>query len=326
MLQWRKSLNNLKSDTVNLVVDYINSKIKNFSLNETGMRNIEKLTKKFDLSDILEAIDISESKYLQYDADDNLVQDSVEHFINKIGGILVLKNRPPVDKELAYIKGICRNRFNYWNNKVGSIILNNYVTALREYGWNAERILDDIQTEVKPKTIECKNWTQWKNLIEGWTADIEKWEPQEETVETTSYAVSELKEIAKDLHKTKNNVLPALKHIGSVFENYSPELLERSLTNSLIHFLTSAIEQGDTDKNQSPRKPSIMSSYWQSGLGKVFQPTNSVLTFYLEEAAIKVYREWLENHEIFLDDQLTPKNAQIILNEFAKLNNKNNNA
>jgi len=324
LLQWRNSLSNLKSDTVSLVVDYINSKIKNFSLNETGMRNIEKLTKKFDLSDILDAIDISESKYLQYDVDNNLIQDSVEQFINKIGGILVLKNKPPVDRELAYIKGICRNRFNYWNNRDGSIILNNYVAALREYGWNEEKILDDIQTEVKPKTLECKNWSQWKNLIEGWTADVEKWET-EEKVETVSYEISELKEIVKDLYETKTNVLPALKHIGSVFEDYTPELLEQGLTNSLIHFLTSVIEQNDAGENREPLKPSIMSSYWKSGLGKVFKPINSHLTFYLDEAAIAVYREWLDNHEIFLDKQLTPKNAQIILNEFVELINQSNN-
>ena len=324
LLQWRKSLSNLKSDTVNLVVDYINSKIENFSVNETGMRTIEKLTKRFDLSDILEAIDISESKYLQYDANNELIQDSVEQFLNKIGGILVLKNKPPVDKELAYIKGICRNRFNYWDNRVGSIILNNYISALREFGWNEEKILDDIQAEVKPKTIECKSWTQWKNLIAGWTADIKKWAKQEE-VETVSYKISELKEIAKDLCKTISNVNPALKHIGSVFENYTPELLEQGLTNSLIHFLTSAIEQDDKHENQESRKPSIMSSYWKSGLGKVFKPINSHLTFYLEEAAIRVYREWLENYEIFIDDQLTSKNAQIILNEFVELNKQSNN-
>ena len=157
-----------------------------------------------------------------------------------------------------------------------------------------------------------------------WIADIEKWENQEES-ETIFYEVSELKEIAKDLHKTKSNVLPALKHIGSVFEDYTPELLEQGLTNSLIHFLTSITEQNDSDENQEPRKPSIMSSYWKSGLGKVFKPVNSHLTFYLDEAAIKVYREWLENHEIFIDDQLTPKNAQIILNEFIELNKQSNN-
>lgn len=324
LLQWRKSLSNLESDTVNLVVEYIDSKIENFSLNETGARNIEKLAKKFDLSDILEAIDISASKYLQYDIENKLIQDSVEQFINKIGGILVLKNKSPVDKELAYVKGICRNRFNYWNNRVGSIILNNYVSALREHGWGEERILNDIQTEVKPKTLECKNWTQWKNFIEGWTADIEKWEKQGEE-RAWSYDISELKEIAKELYSTKINILPALKHIGSVFENYTSELLEQSLTNSLIYFLTSAIEQNVTDKNHEFSKPSIMSSYWKSGLGEVFKPINSHLTFYLEEAAINIYRDWLKNHEIFIDDQLTPKNAQIILNEFIELNNQNKN-
>lgn len=318
LLQWRKSLSSLKSDTVSLVVDYINSKIENFSLNESGMRGIEKLTKKFELSDILEAIDISESKYLQYDVNNKLIQDSVEDFINKIGGIIVLKNKPPVDKELAYIKGICRNRFNYWDNRVGSIILNNYVAALREHGWTDERVLDDIQTEVRPKTIECRNWSQWKKLIEGWTADIQKWERQEDA-ETISYEVSELKEIARELHNTKANVIPALEHIGSVFEEYTSDLLEKGLTNSLIHYLKSVIEHNESDENQEKRDPSIMSSYWKSGLGNLFHPINDHLTFYLSDAAIAVYKVWFENHEIFIEDQLTPKNAQIILNELVEL-------
>jgi 5-methylcytosine-specific restriction endonuclease McrA len=322
LLQWRKSLSTLENDTVNLVVDYINSKIEDFSLNEVGMRGIEKLTKRFDLPDILEAIDISRVKYLQYDSDNKLTKDSVEQFISKIGGILVLKNKPEIDQELAYVKGICRNRFNYWDNKVGSIILSNYVSALREYGWDEERILDDIRTEVKPKTLECKNWTQWRKLVEGWTADIQKWETQE-YAELGSYDISELKEIAQDLLRTKSHILPALKHTGSVFENYTPESLEQGLTHSLIHYLTSVTETDNSDENQNSSKPSIMSSFWKSGLGEVFKPINSHLTYYLAEAALELYRLWLESYEIFLDDQLTPENAQIILNEFAELGGEN---
>ncbi len=147
MFGWRKELDSLKNDTDDMVVSYIEDKIENFSLNDTGKKKIPPLTKKYQLADILESIDLSASKYLSYDNDANLIQESVEEFLKKVGGILANKNNPPVDQKASYIKGICRNRFNYWNPQTGSIILNNYIKALRDYGWSEEQILDDLENK-----------------------------------------------------------------------------------------------------------------------------------------------------------------------------------
>jgi hypothetical protein len=51
---------------------------------------------------------------------------------------------------MAYIKGICRNRFSYGDNKKGSIILNNYVNVLKQAGWSDEKITEDLEKEVRP--------------------------------------------------------------------------------------------------------------------------------------------------------------------------------
>jgi len=176
MLKWRESLADLDQDILNQVVECIDSKIGIFDLNERGKRTIEKLINKYDLPDILEAIDISAKQYLKYDTSDNLIKDSVEDFVNKIGGILYIKNKPPIERKLAYIKGICRKKFNYWDNKKGSIILKDYVNALREYEWTEEEILSDLVNELEPKTKEMHCWSEWKRLVEGWTDDIRNWE------------------------------------------------------------------------------------------------------------------------------------------------------
>lgn len=176
MFDWRKELDNLQSDTNDMVVSYIEDKIENFSLNESGKKRIPPLTKKYELADILESIDLSASKYLRYGNDGNLRQESAEEFLNKIGGILANKNKPLIDQKASYIKGICRNRFNYWNPQTGSILLNNYIKALRDYGWSEEQILDDLENEVIPKTKESKSWTEWKTLLDKWTEDVNGWE------------------------------------------------------------------------------------------------------------------------------------------------------
>lgn len=176
MLKWRESLIDLDKDILAQVVEYIDNKIGEFSLNKPGKRDIEKLINKFALPDILESIDISARKYLKYDTSDNLTKDSVEDFINKIGGILNIRNRPPIDQKLAYIKGICRNRFEYWDQKKGSIILNEYVNALKKQGWTENQIVNDLVNELEPKTKEADDWSEWRSLVEGWTDDIKKWD------------------------------------------------------------------------------------------------------------------------------------------------------
>ena len=98
-----------------------------------------------------------QKKYLKYDYEDKLKQDSVEEFLSKMGVVLVNKNLPPIKQKLAYIKGICRNRFGYWDNAKGSIILNNYVKALTDYDWSEDKILEDLEKEVIPVAKEAKH-------------------------------------------------------------------------------------------------------------------------------------------------------------------------
>lgn len=178
MFEWRESLKNLEDDILNQVIQHINSKIGNFSLNNNGERTLKKLINKFNLSDILESIDLSAKKYLKYDSSDNLTEESVENFINKIGGILNLQNKPPIERKMAYIRGICRHRFSYWDNSRGAIILCEYVNALKEHGYTNREILEDLEDEVEPKTKQAKNWSEWRCLIEGWTDDIKKWKKE----------------------------------------------------------------------------------------------------------------------------------------------------
>lgn len=50
--------------------------------------------------------------------------------------------------------------------------MNKYVNALRDWKWSEENILYDLENETFIKSKECRNWTQWINLIEGWTDSI----------------------------------------------------------------------------------------------------------------------------------------------------------
>jgi hypothetical protein len=242
MFQWKNDLSKLDDDLMEMLSDYLNSKIDNFSLSETGLKTIKNLTKKFELADILEATDISANKYLEHDSEGNLIKDSVENFINKIGGILTNKNRSIIDQKKSYIKGICRNSFNYFDERKASIILNYYVSALKNHGWSEDAVVQDLENEVMPKTKECANWSQWKNLLEKWTDDIGKWE-QNETAEINEITEDTLNRYAQYLYEAKKMVLLVLNFMGKEFDNFDQSKIENLLTSYIDSLIKNLIDK-----------------------------------------------------------------------------------
>lgn len=242
MLEWKKSLTEFEDEKVTMVSDYWTSMMNPYSLNENGLKSLEELMKKFPIEDILESIDIANKKYLAFDENGKITKESVELAFNKVGGICALKNMPELKQKLAYIKGICRNRFSYWDNKKGSIILNNYVNALKGADWSDERITKDLEKEVIPKSIESKNWTQWRELLEKWTDDILNWRN-----EVAQSVDSELpKEFPYETLEIHNNMsfsdikdgIETLKFIGKAFKDFDEKKFEKSVYKDLKSTLT----------------------------------------------------------------------------------------
>ncbi len=319
MFNWRKELDNLKSDTDEMVISYIENKIENFTLNESGKKKIPSLTKKYDLADILESVDLSASKYLRFDNDGNLTQESAEEFISKIGGILVNKNKPPIEQKASYVKGICRNRFHYWNPQTGSIVLNNYINALRNYGWSDERILDDLENEVIPKTKKAKNWTEWRSLLENWTEDVNGWERNEVQSESCEISPEELDECIEILVRERKNILPAIIHIGSVFENFQEDKLLEKIDLVVLNYLTELEEYYATSKEKRDGKPSYHKRAYADGLLSMFKPIDSMLTFHLDNAVDSIFNMFFENIDQYNDDFATPEYFEYIAKQYFNL-------
>lgn len=226
MLEWKKSLAGFENEKVKMVSDYWASLMIPYSLNEIGEKSLGQLMRKFSLEDVLESIDISTKKYLKYDTKGDLIKESVEEAFNKVGGICALKKMPVINQKLAYIKGICKNRFSYWDSRKGSIILNYYVDALKNYGWTEEQIMNDLENDVILKTKDCSNWSEWKSIIEKWTDDVNGWSKE------SSYEQDDSKELSIETLETQSRVI-----IGETNDRIK----------ALI-FLSKAFAQFDMDK------------------------------------------------------------------------------
>ena len=160
--------------TVDEFIEYIEERTFPFAFLENGRAQLSELFRKYPEPLLLECVDIGIKQYFRYD-DGKLTQESVSQFVNKLGGIAYNKSRSPVDQELYHIKNICKKSYAYWNDFQGDDILERYVRSLRKAHWSDERILNDLQTEVKRVCNSSRNWTQWSDTMEQWITDIENW-------------------------------------------------------------------------------------------------------------------------------------------------------
>ena len=117
MLCWRNELNEINSYEIDNIFDYINSFTENYRLIDECKLEIKQWLKKYKQVEILESIDISFDKYF-----DN-TDGSLTNTFNKIGAILHVKHMPEHKQKIAYIKGICKNKFKDYDSKTASIEL-----------------------------------------------------------------------------------------------------------------------------------------------------------------------------------------------------------
>lgn len=153
MLTWRKELKRLDETALKSAREAWAEIADPYQANEKGAETLRKLINKFGLSMVLDAIEKSQ-RYIQYDKDGGATIESVNLAFSKIGGICNISSQPDHLKALHYVKGICRNRFNYCNDQV-------LIKRLKE-AYEAGVEVDDL----KAMALECRNWTQMMQAID----------------------------------------------------------------------------------------------------------------------------------------------------------------
>lgn len=154
------------------LINYIEEKIKPHTLSDFGKTDVSIWLNNFGLEKVIEAIDISYKNYIQLDAEGKPTYQSAGNFLSKIGGIAYNNSLSPIEQKLIHIKNICKSKFSYWNNDKATVMLNNYIKALRKNKWSDEQILSDLNGETMDVVKDSKNWSEFINKIEGWTNSL----------------------------------------------------------------------------------------------------------------------------------------------------------
>lgn len=156
----------------------ISEKIHPYSLNEKGQAGIARLVKQYPYELLIECIDIGVSSYFKYDENGELTNDSVNDFLDKLGGIAFNKSRSPIDQEISHLVNIGKMKFGYWNKNRASQLLHNYVKELSSY-WSEADILDDLKGDTARLMSNSKNWSQWTASMERWISDVRGWKEKD---------------------------------------------------------------------------------------------------------------------------------------------------
>lgn len=158
----------------------INEKIHPFSLNEKGRADIARLVAQYPYDTLKECIDIGVAKYFRYDEDGKLSQDSVNNFLNKLGGIAHNKSLPPIEQEILRLKNKGKYTFRYWRDDIADQILHNYVKALRVH-WTEQQVVEDLKGDTTRLMNSSGNWSTWTSRMKHWIDDVNKWGQEDAT-------------------------------------------------------------------------------------------------------------------------------------------------
>jgi hypothetical protein len=155
MIQWKEELSHLKDTAIDRVSQFWSTVVPGFSLNENGRQSLKKLTTRFEIDEIMDAMRIASDQYLEY-ANGNLVPESVENAWSKVSGICRVRRTEkvkPYIRDLLYIRGILRKRLFYVNEQ--------QVMGLLEDAHLAGASIENLMGLAK----DCKNWTEFRDEI-----------------------------------------------------------------------------------------------------------------------------------------------------------------
>lgn len=193
----------------------IKEKIAPYELTDKGTADISQLARQYPYELLIECIDIGVSTYFRYDENGELTRDSVNKFLNKLGGIAFNKSRSPVEQEIYHLKNKGNCQFTYWNSQRANDLLYEYVQALYSYGWSESMILSDLRGESVRMMNNSSNWTQWSHTLEGWIQDVKHW-GDEDTVTVAQLGTV----LPNDLFSSlPTNIQSLFKQINASYEN-----------------------------------------------------------------------------------------------------------
>lgn len=159
MAEWRKGLDELKQDEIDLIAERIAGAFlfDDCEISEYGRRQVSKWLQKFSIDELFNAIDISAEQYLTFK--DNVAekesQEKAFNYIPRICRVRRLEKSKPHIQDAYYIRGILRKRLSYLNEQI-----------LMDELDRAFHVVNVSPEYVKELAKHAKSWTGFRNALD----------------------------------------------------------------------------------------------------------------------------------------------------------------
>lgn len=164
MLEWRDSLASLDDELIDRFDQAFQARTNRF-LNEYGRSEVKKWLKKYQITELLDALDDALDSYYKGGSEDEEENGRLSSKAFAMTPRILASQKANADKpwmkDLFYIRAIARNRLSYFKDDQALVLLK------RAFGAGIH--LEDLKDLAKT----ARNWTQWKNTMWDWIEDEE---------------------------------------------------------------------------------------------------------------------------------------------------------
>lgn len=155
LLKWRSGLLKIEEQELQAIIDNWD-KLTGYSFTEHGLSSIKKLLKEYGLLSVLDAMDISVNRYLEFNKG-KATESSIEVTFNKMKGICYVKSLPEEKREeykvIGQLKYFMRKKFYNCNEKWMAIYINKFIRA----GYTTDELESTINNS--------DSFNDWENKI-----------------------------------------------------------------------------------------------------------------------------------------------------------------
>lgn len=152
MVEWRNGLMRIEDEAVASIVAVLNERMGSRSVSEYGLTIVRKWLKKYSLPEILEAVDLSFTQYYRDDDGDATASKAFD-YVTRIAYRKRLDKENPEMGQLYYIRGIGRNRIQWFDDVRGLNLLKECYRA----GVSIEKL--------KEATLTAYSWSKWQLML-----------------------------------------------------------------------------------------------------------------------------------------------------------------
>jgi len=201
-------------------IEYVQERIAPFDLTDSGLAKLRSLKNRFPEAVLMESADIGVDKYLKYGQDGRLTQESVQAFIDHVGGIAYNKSQTPTEQKISHIKHISKNRLSYFNEYYAERKLRDLVYAIKRAGYTDDELFVFLADTVEPFVRVCYSWMVWQDQMDEWTVEFQEEEeaqPKKPLIDRSKRAATANDREAEIRADERSKIVEELTQIGAPY-------------------------------------------------------------------------------------------------------------